>query len=387
MTKKNNGLRGKFKNNLNVGDKIYKLTVIEELPPVYDPNGRTKRFLKLLCDCGNVCEKEFGSVYRKSVKSCGVCPAEMPYKDLTGLKLGRLEVQSFSRRDHSVEGVFWNCKCSCGRSVEYTSIQLSRRMVYNCGNCGSSTKSCANYIEDEVIMEKDGYLCLPMDFTKNKRSYKVVIMDEHLTEIEVQIGNYRTGSFINPNTPRVQGVGYYGQGKYVAKVNDVHTDEYADWRSMLLRCYSGRYSAYEQVTVCKEWHNFQNFAEWANNNGIGKGKNLDKDLLVKGSKVYSPETCTYLPQNVNTFIKRQRFNDLPLGVDVVDTPNGTRFRSQGCFEGKVEFYGLFSKVEDAFYAYKDRKEAIAKILAGKYKHCIDDRAYNALMNYTVSIED
>lgn len=379
--------KGKFRIPMKIGEKFHKLTILGEGNHKTKACGRTKRMAKVKCDCGNVCEKDYFYVRSGETTSCGECPKEMPYKDITGLIVGRLEVISFSRRNPKGRSVYWNCKCSCGSTVEYTSDRLVKGNVHNCGKCGSSTTSCANYIEDEAIVEKDGYLCVPMDFTDDKRGYKVVILDDHLTELEVQIGNYRKGNFTNPNTPRVQGVGYYGQGKYVSKIGDVHTTEYADWRSMMLRCYSGRYPSYEGVSVCQEWHNFQKFAEWANKNGICENKSLDKDLVVKGSKIYSPETCSYVPKEVNGFIKRERFNDLPLGVDIVKRSDGILFRSQGSFENEVEFYGVFSTPEEAFLKYKKRKEEIAKILAERYKSSLDERAYLALKNYTVNIED
>jgi len=379
--------KGDFRTPLLVGEKFNKLKILGEGTHKVKPCGRTKRMVKVECDCGVVCEKDYGYVKRGETKSCGKCPKEAPYNDISGIRRGRLEVVSFSRRAPKEGGVYWNCKCDCGRTVEYLSKRLVQGDVYNCGKCGSSTKKSANYIEDEAIVEKDGYACIPLDFTEDKKSYKVVILDDKLTEITVNIGNYRAKSFINPNQPRVQGVGYYGQGKYLSKVDGQHTEEYADWRGMMVRCYSGRYPSYKDVRVCKDWHNFQVFAEWANENGICKSKSLDKDLIVKGSKIYSPETCSYLPKEINSFIKRENHNGLPLGVDEVELVGSVKYRSQGSFEGTVESYGTFDTIEEAFLRYKNRKENIAKVLADKYKDTLDERAYVALINYDVSIDD
>lgn len=49
--------------------------------------------------------------------------------------------------------------------------------------------------------------------------------------------------------------------------------------------------------------------------------------------------------------------------------------------------GYFDNFNDAFLAYKKAKEAYLKEQAEKWKGKIDERAYNALMNYTVEITD
>ena len=48
----------------------------------------------------------------------------------------------------------------------------------------------------------------------------------------------------------------------------------------------------------------------------GRLYHLDKDILVKGNKVYSPETCCFVPQEINSLLVtsvRSR-GDQPIGV-------------------------------------------------------------------------
>ena len=56
-------------------------------------------------------------------------------------------------------------------------------------------------------------------------------------------------------------------------------------------------------------------------------------------------------------------------------------------KGKQEKLGSFNTEIEAFNAYKKAKEAFVKEQANKWKDKIDERAYNALMNYTVDIND
>lgn len=237
--------------------------------------------------------------------------------------------------------------------------------------------------EDVVILEKD---------SSRRCSYFVQFQDEHKAVLSVQSGNLDNKSFANPFRRTVAGVGYYGQGKYVAKLDGFHTEEYEKWNSMLKRCYKSakHMPTYQDKSVCEEWHNFQRFAEWANKQiGFGIPEwHLDKDLLMKGNLVYGPDTCVYLPPIINSFIRRKRRNALPLGVDIAYKYNGTPyFRTQAIEKGRVVCLGGFSNVEDAFNAYKLHKESLAKELAGKWKAKIDPRAYEALINYNVEITD
>ena len=79
---------------------------------------------------------------------------------------------------------------------------------------------------------------------------------------------------------------------------------YRAWTAMLKRCYNPTYQAnnptYIGCTVCDEWLTFSNFKKWMMRQDF-QGKQLDKDLLVKGNKLYSPETCVFVDGMINTF--------------------------------------------------------------------------------------
>lgn len=80
---------------------------------------------------------------------------------------------------------------------------------------------------------------------------------------------------------------------------------YRTWTDMLNRAYSAkektRHPTYKDVTVCKEWHTFSVFKTWMESQNFVLGQ-LDKDLLIAGNKVYSPETCVFVSKQVNMFL-------------------------------------------------------------------------------------
>lgn len=134
---------------------------------------------------------------------------------------------------------------------------------------------------------------------------------------------------------------------------------------------------------------FQYFAEWCNNQ-IGFGNldwHLDKDILVKGNKQYSENTCCFIPSEVNLlFTKRGRLRgEYPIGV--------TFHKGQGKFNARVMKEGVklnlgsFNCPVEAFYAYKCAKEQHIKDVANRYREVIDERVYFAMINYEINIDD
>jgi len=98
------------------------------------------------------------------------------------------------------------------------------------------------------------------------------------------------------------GVGFNSVGKHKISINSRKSPAYSTWHSMLQRCYEPEYCdrqpAYIGCTVAPEWHDFQVFAEWFYAR-YKKGLALDKDLLVEGNKIYSPNTCVLVSTALN----------------------------------------------------------------------------------------
>ena len=203
----------------------------------------------------------------------------------------------------------------------------------------------------------------------------------------------RNGGIKDLYAPSVYGVGVLGT-KYPSKINGVLTKEYDLWRSMLKRCYSDAYKkknpTYIDCEVSNKFKSYEYFYEWCHSQiGFGnEGWQLDKDLLVKGNKIYSENTCVFIPKEINSLlVKREALRGKHL-IGVYWDKTNKAFKARVCKnKGGSEHLGLFNTELEAFNAYKQAKEAFVKEQANKWKGKIDQRAYEALMNYTVNITD
>lgn len=191
----------------------------------------------------------------------------------------------------------------------------------------------------------------------------------------------------------LRGFGIYEDGSYKSSISYKHTKEYSLWANMIERCYNvehiKRRPNYEWVGVSDNFKYFQYFAEWCNNQtGFGnKGWHLDKDILSGNSKMYSEDTCVFVPQEVNSLLSNNkvRRGTYPLGVNF--DKNRNSYRSVLSCNGKSKQLGRFHTQEDAFNAYKSAKESQIKLVAEKYKGLIDDRVYESLLSWEINIED
>ena len=207
--------------------------------------------------------------------------------------------------------------------------------------------------------------------------------------------DFKKGSIKNLFYPQVYGVGFIGEGKYRASIKGKHTKCYLMWKSMLERCYSEklkqRNPTYKNCKVDKYFHNFQNFAEWFDKNYYeieGETMCLDKDILVKGNKIYSPDTCVFVPNRINClFIKSNKTRGkYPIGV--YWHKQLKKFGSQCNINiNSQKHLGLFDTEIEAFNAYKEFKENYIKQVANRYKDIIPEKLYNAMYNWKVGIDD
>ena len=212
-------------------------------------------------------------------------------------------------------------------------------------------------------------------------------------ETVVELGSIRKGEVKDSYSPSVYGVGILGI-KYPSTINGVLTKEYLIWRGMLKRCYSDvykkRYPTYEGCQVSNKFKSYEYFYEWCHKQ-IGfdnEGWHLDKDLLVKGNKVYSEDSCIFIPSEINLLLVKNTASrgEHLIGVYWHNKRKAFEARVRKN-KGKSEYLGLFTTEIEAFNTYKVAKEAFVKEQANKFKSQIDIRAYNALMNYTVEITD
>lgn len=191
--------------------------------------------------------------------------------------------------------------------------------------------------------------------------------------------------------PVMYGVGYHG----LLYTNSKEAS-YQRWHYMMNRCYSTAIHElqpqYAKCSVCEEWLNYSNFKLWYDEHILscellGESFDLDKDILIKGNTVYSPETVCFVPKIINTLFINGKNNrgDYPLGVYFDEDKK--KYRACMSFFGKNIKLGVFDTVQEAFARYKVYKEDFIQDMAEQYKDKIPDKIYQAMMNWKVEVTD
>ena len=238
----------------------------------------------------------------------------------------------------------------------------------------------------------------------NANDIIVEFQDDYKAQVHSSYGNFKKKGISNPYDKILYDVGYLGVGKYNKKD---YPKIYNAWRGMLERCYDAYFINYKRLTykdciVCEEWHNYQNFAKWYEENYYecnNEQMQLDKDILHKGNKKYSPNNCIFVPKRINClFTKTDAMRGkYPIGVYY-------RFKKVEQYEyhylevscsiienGKKKSKTLktlpLNRPFQAFTIYKNFKEKYIKQIADEYKNLIPKKLYVALYKYEVEIND
>lgn len=217
---------------------------------------------------------------------------------------------------------------------------------------------------------------------------KVLIEFEDGTQKYVQATHLRNGGFCNPNKKMISNI---GENIIIGNWNQkgiTNHPAYRIWYNMILRTnYSktkSKQPTYIDCQVSEEWKNFQNFInfydKWYKPTWV-----LDKDILVKNNKLYSKETCCFVPAKINglfTFANKLR-GKYPLGVSF----NSNKYMVSCQIKGIHTNCGRFDTIEEAFQCYKKYKESDIKYWADYYKQELPEHVYKALYNYEILITD
>ena len=222
---------------------------------------------------------------------------------------------------------------------------------------------------------------------QNSKAVTVKHNDTNGHIVVVQASNLRRGRVKNPYHRSIFGIGFVGVGNHLVSVNGKNAPAYKTWARMLERCYDSKLHArcptYIGCSVHPDWHNFQNFAEWFERQYWAECWQLDKDLIAEGNKIYSADTCTFVPQQLNTLLTDRGASrgDLPQGV----ARDRKAYKAQIRVDGKQHHLGTHATPEEAFEVYKLAKEANVKRMAEQYKCLIDPRVYDSLMRYAIEL--
>lgn len=232
----------------------------------------------------------------------------------------------------------------------------------------------------------------------NARDIVVEFQDKFNGRVHTTYKNFTNLEIKNPYQPSVLGVGITGN-KYPTKINGKHIAEYVAWHNIISRSYSEKDKkknpSYKDVTCCDEWLLYENFYKWVHSQeNFDKWLNgdkwaVDKDILVKGNKVYSPETCCLVPKNVNCLFVKSDITRNNLSIGVIKNGAGFQAYCSNPFTHKRETLGTYQTATEAFFVYKKQKEKIIKQVAQiEYdKGNIIKECYEAMMNYKVEITD
>ena len=204
----------------------------------------------------------------------------------------------------------------------------------------------------------------------------------------------RDGSVVDLLAKSNYNVGYIGYG-YDPKCAESRK-LFKIWSGLVQRCFDPlwktRHKCYELTTCSEDFLCAANFITWSKSqlgyNSIDESDKpfaLDKDILLKGNTIYSPDTCVFVPREINNLIlsNRKVRGNLPIGV----TSAEARFRARVSINNKEVALGVFETSNEAFQAYKEAKERHIKEVANKWKDRIDQRVYYALMKYEIDITD
>ena len=191
---------------------------------------------------------------------------------------------------------------------------------------------------------------------------------------------------LEANKSGVLGVGindYLGPTKIKGK----HLPSYACWRALIARCYDvatlRQNPTYSNCVVCDEWLYFSKFKEWFDNN-YRDGYELDKDILSKDGKCYSPQTCLFVPKYINNLFRIRKDGKHGMGVRYDKITR--KYFAVVTMRGKTKYGRFFDNKDDAYKEYKIKKQEEINHIAKEalYKGEIDERTYQALINYEVN---
>ncbi len=148
----------------------------------------------------------------------------------------------------------------------------------------------------------------------------------------VRMDSIRSGNVRDPLHRSVCGVGFIGVGEYKVSISGKHTKAYRTWHNMLVRCYSEaehkRKPWYVGCTTCPDWHNFQTFAKWYDDNYPkgGGDYHLDKDIKIHGNKEYSPDACMFVSPEDNAIkAKAKSYTFRNPSGDIIEVYNLRQF--------------------------------------------------------------
>lgn len=148
----------------------------------------------------------------------------------------------------------------------------------------------------------------------------------------------------------------------------VRNPYYITWYNILTRCYSESYHkkrpSYIGCIIDERWIYFSKFKSWMEQQDW-KDKEIDKDIISPGNKLYSPETCCFIDSSVNKLIHpvNRKVSAYPIGVSA--SRSGLKYEAACRSHGKLNFLGSYYTVEEAATVYAEHKASYVREIADK----------------------
>ncbi|MEE7538861.1 hypothetical protein G8O18_14105 [Enterobacter kobei] len=211
----------------------------------------------------------------------------------------------------------------------------------------------------------------------------IIFADNTSQEMREEVLNLSTRWKPHKRNKLVQGVGINDADYMIVAMTSAGRwtfPLYRKWHSMMTRAYSHKMHdkcpTYDHCIVDVQWHSFMTFRKWAIENGWRYDLELDKDLICN-EKIYSADTCVFLPQSINKFMTdcRSARGQYPLGVNEYQGKYSSNCRDP--MNDKQEYLGRFNTPDEAHNAWRQRKHQHALALAAMYPD-LDPRVLNAL---------
>jgi hypothetical protein len=196
--------------------------------------------------------------------------------------------------------------------------------------------------------------------------------------------NFKKGLIKNPYDKTIYGVGFIGIENYSLLKNISSRKSYQIWRDIFYRCYSNKGDSYKDCYVCEEWKNYSNFENWFLENYYEVNHervHIDKDLILKGNREYSPKFCLFLPQTINQIFQTHEKRDTNILTGVA--PYGTKKFIGQCsvsLPSRKRLYSQpFDSENEARQWYLKTKREYILFVAEYYKSAIPENVYNIIL--------
>lgn len=349
-----------------------------------------------IADIIGITKNQVAEVFRRN----NISKKKNNYNNFIGQRFDKLVVIDKDDdyiKSNGVHISMWKCLCDCGNIVSRRGYYLKDKQFHSCGCDRKHTERIG-----EENTDKYGTIAKIVNY-KDCHNITIEYQDEFKHKQIITYQNFCNHNFANPYHPVICKRGMIGH-KYSPTLNGNNTKEYNTWSNMLIRCYDKKFknnkSTYKDVTCCEEWLLYENFYEWLHSQeNFDRWKTLnlsalDKDILFKNNKLYSPNTCCLVPHHVNTLFVKNDSNrgEFPIGVYFDKDKNmfcAHMSRLQDNGTSYQERLGFYFTPEEAFYKYKKEKEKYIKQVAHEEynKGNITKQCYDAMMLYKVEITD